>query len=66
MRLDDEWRALQRALRFYIENGGTMTRLAKQAGVTRQTLYAWMEADQPPESIAKGAAVMEILGNADA
>lgn len=62
--LISEWERLRLALAAYSRGGGSLRRVARQAGVGSSTLLAWLSGP-PPETIVKGAAVMEVLENDD-
>lgn len=58
--LINDWERLRLALIAYSRAGGSLRRVGRQAGVAPSTLLNWLTSP-PPETIAKGAAVMEVL-----
>lgn len=58
--LVNDWERLRLALVAYSRGGGSLRRVSRQAGVSPSTLLNWL-AGPPPETIVKGAAVMEVL-----
>lgn len=60
MNLQTDWDMLVMALRCYHDNGESLGRLAKRAGVGKTTLRVWLSGETP-KTIAIGQAVMDVL-----
>jgi hypothetical protein len=60
-----EWERMRLALAAHVQAGKALKHVSDKSGVARATLLEWLSRGTPPETVAKGAAVMEALGDAD-
>jgi hypothetical protein len=49
------------ALAAHVQAGKALKHVSDRSGVARATLLEWLSRGTPPETVAKGAAVMEAL-----
>lgn len=65
MTLMTEWERLRLALHAHVQAGNSLSGLSERSGVARATMLDWLSRGTPPETVTKGAAVMDALGVAE-